>query len=145
MRPAGVVSAGEGVQEGLQLDRGGGLGDLGVQPLLQCLLEPFHLALGLRVVRPAVLLGDAQAPQLGQADRFTAAPQLPPGTLKIADLPSDPEPDAPGRAATPEVFTELLGTALFDAAVDAAVGPMMAIASLNRTRGPESWGGDSEL
>jgi hypothetical protein len=81
----------------------------------------------------------------GQADRFTAVPQPPPGTLKIADFPSDPEPDHPGRAATPEEFTEVLGTALFDAAADAAVGPMMAIASLNRTRGPESWGGDSEL
>ena len=81
----------------------------------------------------------------GQADRFTAAPQPPPGTLKIADLPSDPEPGHPGRAATPEEFTEVLGTAVFDAGADAAVGPMMAIASLNRTRGPESWGGDSEL
>jgi len=67
----------------------------------------------------------------GQADRLTAAPQPPPGTLKIADPPSDPEPDHP--AATPEEFTEVLGTALFDAGADAAVGPMMAIASLNRT------------
>lgn len=64
-------------------------------------------------------------------------PQPPPGTLKIADLPSDSEPDHPGRAATPEEFTEVLGTALFDA--------VMAIASLNGTRGPESWGGGSEL
>src|SRR5579859_56829 len=57
VRPAGVVFAGKCVEEGLQLGDRGGLGVLGGQPLLQRLLEPLHLALGLRVVRPAVLLG----------------------------------------------------------------------------------------
>ena len=72
--------------------------------------------------RPRRLAGRLAAMTVfGQADRFTAAPQPPPGTPKIADLPSDPEPDDPGRAATPEEFTEVLGTALFDAAADAAV------------------------
>jgi hypothetical protein len=59
-----VVVAGEGVQEGLEGGEISGLGGLGAQPLLQCLLEPFHLALGLGVVRLAVLLLDAQAAQL---------------------------------------------------------------------------------
>jgi hypothetical protein len=45
----------------------------------------------------------------GQADRFRAAPQPPPGALKIADLPPDPEPGHPGRAATPEEFTGCWG------------------------------------
>jgi hypothetical protein len=58
----------------------------------------------------------------GQADRLTAAPQPSPGTLNIADLPSDPEPDGPGRAVTSEELIEVLGTALFDAATDATVG-----------------------
>ena len=47
----------------MELGEGGGLGGLGAQPVLQGLLEPFDLALGLRVVRLAVLLGDVPAAQ----------------------------------------------------------------------------------
>src|SRR5262249_8586509 len=46
VRPLGVVVAGEGVQEGLELADGAGLGWLGGQPLLQGLPEPLGLALG---------------------------------------------------------------------------------------------------
>jgi hypothetical protein len=45
--PLVVVDAGEGVEEGLQLGEGGGLGVLGGEPVLEGLLEPFGLALGL--------------------------------------------------------------------------------------------------
>jgi hypothetical protein len=57
----GVVVAGEGVELGLELGEGGGLGVLGGQPLLQCLLESFDFALGLGVVRFPVFLGDPAA------------------------------------------------------------------------------------
>jgi hypothetical protein len=63
VRPAGVVVAGELVELGLELGEGAG-GGLGGEPFLQGLLESFDLALGLRVVRPAVLLADAEAAQL---------------------------------------------------------------------------------
>ena len=53
------------VEEGLELGEGGGLEGLGAEPLLQGLLEPLDFALGLRVVRLAVLLPDAQAAQFG--------------------------------------------------------------------------------
>jgi hypothetical protein len=58
-----IVDGGERAEEGLELAEGGGLGCLGGEPALECLLEPFHLALGLRVVRLAVLLGDPEAAQ----------------------------------------------------------------------------------
>jgi hypothetical protein len=61
----GVVDAGEGVQQGLELGESGGLVRLRAEPLLEGLLEAFDLALGLGVVRLAVLLGDAQAAQFG--------------------------------------------------------------------------------
>jgi hypothetical protein len=64
VRPLGVVDAGEGVQELLEFGEGGGLGRLGGQPFLQGLPEPLDLALGLGVVRAAVLLIDAEAAQL---------------------------------------------------------------------------------
>jgi hypothetical protein len=64
VRPLVVVVAGEGVQQGLQVGEGGGLGVLGGQPFLQGLPEPLHFALGLGVVRLPVLLRDAQAAQL---------------------------------------------------------------------------------
>jgi len=65
VRPAGVVEAGEGVEQGLELAEGGGLGPLGAQPVLEGLLEPLDLALGLRVVRFPVLLLDAELAQFG--------------------------------------------------------------------------------
>ena len=75
MRPAGVVDAGEGVQQGLELGEGGGLVRLGAEPVLHGLLEALDLALGLGVVRLAVLLLDAEAAQLvleGVAAAFAA-------------------------------------------------------------------------
>jgi hypothetical protein len=72
VRPGGVVVAGERVEEGLQVRPGGGLGG---QPVLQGLPEPLDLAVGLRVVRAAVLLGDAQPTQLGL--EAVAAPRPP--------------------------------------------------------------------
>ena len=54
-----VVDALEAVELGLQLDDGGG-GGLGSEPALQGLVEAFDLALGLRMVRMAVLLRDAE-------------------------------------------------------------------------------------
>ena len=62
---AGVVDRGEGVQQGLQLGDGLGLVPLGGQPFLEGLLEPLGFALGLGVVRAAVLLFHAEAAQLG--------------------------------------------------------------------------------
>ena len=50
---------------GLELGQRGGLRVLGGEPVLEGLLEPLGFSLGLGVVRLAVLLGDAQAPQLG--------------------------------------------------------------------------------
>jgi hypothetical protein len=57
----------------------------------------------------------------GLADRFTTSSGPQPGTLQMASLPSDPEPDSPAPVTLAEV-TEVLGTALFDAAGDATVG-----------------------
>jgi hypothetical protein len=55
----GVVVAGEVVELVLQVgDRG--VGWLGAEPFLQCLLEAFDFALGLWVVGVSVFLGDAQ-------------------------------------------------------------------------------------
>jgi hypothetical protein len=62
-RPVGsklVIDALEAVELGLQLLQGGG-GGLSGEPALQGLVEAFDLALGLRMVGMAVLLGDAQA------------------------------------------------------------------------------------
>jgi hypothetical protein len=61
-----VVDACEDVELGLELGEGGGLAGLGAEPLLHGLLEAFRLALGLGVVRLAVLLLDAKAAQLVQ-------------------------------------------------------------------------------
>ena len=61
MRLVMVICTGEGIQEGLQLAEGGGLGVLGAEPFLGGLLEALDLAPGLRVIRLAVLLPDAQA------------------------------------------------------------------------------------
>jgi len=47
VRPLVVADAREGVQQGLQLVKGRGLGRLGGEPVLQGLLEPLGLALGL--------------------------------------------------------------------------------------------------
>jgi hypothetical protein len=55
----------------------------------------------------------ADVAALGALVVHVADPQL---LAAIADRPSDPEPDHPGRAAAREEFTEVLGTALFDAA-----------------------------
>ena len=62
MRPLGVVVGGEGVELGLELGQGGCRG-LGGQPFLQGLLESLDFALGLGVVRAAVLLLDPEAAQ----------------------------------------------------------------------------------
>jgi len=64
-RPLVVADAGEGVQEGLELGEDGGLGGLGAEPVLEGLLEPLHLPLGLRVVRLPVFLPDSEAAQFG--------------------------------------------------------------------------------
>ena len=64
MRAPGVAGAGEGVEQGLKVREGGGLARLGAEPVLHGLLEPLGLALGLGVVRLAVLLGDAESAQL---------------------------------------------------------------------------------
>jgi hypothetical protein len=63
VRPAGVVVSGEGIQQSLELGEVSGL-VLGGEPFLQGLPEPLDLALGLGVVRLAVLLPDPQLPQL---------------------------------------------------------------------------------
>lgn len=55
----------ERVGQGLELRRGGGLGGLGAEPFLEGLLESPGLALGLGVAGLAVLLGHAEAAQLG--------------------------------------------------------------------------------
>jgi hypothetical protein len=56
----GVLDVGEGVQQGLELGEGGGLARLGAEPVLHGVLESFGFALGLGMVRLAVLLGDAE-------------------------------------------------------------------------------------
>jgi hypothetical protein len=76
VRPFGAVSLGEGVQECLELEDRRGLGPLGAQPPLEGLLEPFGFALGLRVVRLAVLLGDPELAQL-RFQAVAAAPAAP--------------------------------------------------------------------
>ena len=64
VRPGGVIRAGEGIEQGLQLGEGGGLGLLGGEPFLHRLLEPLDFALGLGMVRLAVLLLHTQAAEL---------------------------------------------------------------------------------
>ena len=59
-----VVDLGEGVEQGLQLGEGSGLSGLGAEPLLEGLLEPLDLALGLGMVRLAVLLRDVELAEL---------------------------------------------------------------------------------
>ena len=54
VRPDGVVVGGEPVQLVLQPGQGGGAGLRG-QPFLLGLVEPFHLAAGLRMVGPGVV------------------------------------------------------------------------------------------
>jgi len=75
MRLVMVICTGEGIQEGLQLAEGGGLGVLGAEPFLGGLLEALDLALGLWVIRLAVLLPDAQAAQLEAVAAALAAGQ----------------------------------------------------------------------
>ena len=53
--------------------------------------------------------------------RFTRAPGAAAGVLAACDLPSDPEPEEPGTPVTPAQYAEVLGTDLFDAALDATV------------------------
>nr|WP_240978246.1 hypothetical protein [Knoellia sp. DB2414S] len=61
----GVVGLDEGVDEGLQLRGGGGLGGLCGEPLLEGLLEAFDLAAGGGVVGSGVLLSDVESAQFG--------------------------------------------------------------------------------
>src|SRR5215213_8561808 len=63
VRSDGVVVAGEPVQLALQPNESGGPGLRG-QPLLLSLVEPLHLAAGLRMVRPAMADPDAAQPEL---------------------------------------------------------------------------------
>jgi hypothetical protein len=65
VRPAGAVLADEGAREGREPGEGGGLGGLGGEPFLEGLLESPGFALGLGVVWLPVLLGDAEAAELG--------------------------------------------------------------------------------
>jgi hypothetical protein len=58
-----VVFLDERVQQVLQFGEAGWGGGLGAEPVLHRLLEPFHFALGLRVVGSGVLLGDVVAAQ----------------------------------------------------------------------------------
>ena len=70
-----VVLVGEGVEQGLQLVDGGGLGGLGAEPFLHGLLEAFDLAAGGGVVGAGVLLHHVQASQFvleGVAAAFAA-------------------------------------------------------------------------
>jgi hypothetical protein len=64
VRPLGVVVAAEAVELGLELSQGPGPGP-GGEPLLEGLVEPFHLAAGLGVVGPGVPEPD---PSAGQGD-----------------------------------------------------------------------------
>ena len=64
VRALEVVVLAEVVELGLQLAPGAGRG-LGVQPLLQGLVESLDLAAGLRVVRGGVLLLDPEGGQFG--------------------------------------------------------------------------------
>jgi hypothetical protein len=64
VRPLLVVIAGELIEQGLELGEAGGLPGLGGQPFLQGLPEPLDLALGLGVVRLAVLLPHPEAAKL---------------------------------------------------------------------------------
>ena len=57
----------------------------------------------------------------GRAGRFTQSADPPPGALRIADLPSEPEPDQPGTLVNSAEYGEVLGTALFAAAADGGV------------------------
>jgi hypothetical protein len=57
-----VVKVAEAVKLGLEVGQGGG-GGLSGQPAFLGLVESFDLALGLRVVRRAILLGDVQGGQ----------------------------------------------------------------------------------
>jgi hypothetical protein len=60
-----VVVGGEGVELGLQLGEAGG-GRLGGQPFLDGLLEPFDLALGLRLTgQSKIILWITVAPSAG--------------------------------------------------------------------------------
>jgi hypothetical protein len=65
VRPLVVVIPGEGIEQLLELGQCGGLGLLGGQPFLEGLLESLDFALGLGVVRAAVLLPGPQVAQLG--------------------------------------------------------------------------------
>jgi hypothetical protein len=64
VRPVAVVGVDEGVDQRLQLGQGGRLNPLGLQPLLQGLLEPLDLPAGGRVVGSGVLLEHAQGAEL---------------------------------------------------------------------------------
>jgi hypothetical protein len=73
VRPDGVVVAGEPVQLALQPGHRCG-GCLGGQPFLLGLVEPFHLAAGLRVVGPGMGGADPALPELDlQCDPALAA------------------------------------------------------------------------
>ena len=63
-RPLGVVVRGELIEQCLELGEAGRLGLLGGGPFLEGLLGSLGLALGLGVVRLAVLLSYAKAAQL---------------------------------------------------------------------------------
>ena len=84
MWPVVVVDGGEGVQQCLELGEGGGLGILGGEPVLEGLLEPLGFALGLRVVRFAVFLGDARR---RSSCSKALRPPLPPDSRVVNTIP----------------------------------------------------------
>jgi hypothetical protein len=87
VRAPGVVDAGEGVEQVLELGEGDGLAGLGAEPVLHGLLEAFDLALGLGVVRLAVLLLDAQAAKL-VLQGVAAAPTAGAGGSRFSATPT---------------------------------------------------------
>jgi hypothetical protein len=73
VRPDRVVVAGEPIQLTLQRDHRGSP-RLGGEPLLLGLVEPFHLAAGLRMIRPGMADPDSAQPALDlQGDPALAA------------------------------------------------------------------------
>ena len=83
VRPLGVVDGGEGVQEGLELGEGGGLGRLGGEPGLEGLPEPLDLALGLWAGLPFFCL----TPRRPSSASKPLRPPRPPANLVVNTSP----------------------------------------------------------
>jgi len=99
VRPLGVVGAGEGVEQGLQLGQGSGLGWLGTEPFLQRLLEPFDFPLGLGsgFGLPFFCL----TPRRRSSASRWLRPPLPPDRRVVKTMPyRSAPPTAPRRSAS---------------------------------------------